>query len=66
MTTLTEGDIAIVEYEGNAADAEYSFVLLKDVDGSTSINFTNKGYIDENGDSAVNDGYFVADDFVWT
>lgn len=66
MTTLTEGDIAIVEYEGFFGDAEYSFVLLTDIDGSTSINFTNRGYIDENSDSGVNDAYYAGGEFLWT
>ncbi len=65
MTTLTEGDIAIVEYQGQFGSPEYSFVLLKDIDSSTSINFTNKGYIDENSNSATNDGYYDGGEFHW-
>ncbi|QRF68045.1 beta strand repeat-containing protein [Ponticoccus alexandrii] len=65
MTTLTVGDIAIVEYQGQYGSAEYSFVLLRDIDASTTINFTNKGYIDENADSPVNDGYYNGGEFHW-
>ncbi|WP_026942309.1 calcium-binding protein [Hellea balneolensis] len=42
-TTLTIGDIAIIQY-GSDGNTEFSFVLLKDIDADTVIKFTDKGY----------------------
>jgi len=42
-TTLTIGDIAIIQY-GSDGDSKFSFVLLKDIDADTVVKFTDKGY----------------------
>ena len=48
MTTLSAGDIAIIGYTGEgqagSADDSFAFVLLRDVDASTVINFTDSEY----------------------
>ena len=42
-TTLTVGDIAIIQYGSDGNDT-FSFVLLEDIDAETVIKFTDKGY----------------------
>jgi len=42
-TTLSIGDLAIIQYGSDTPDT-FTFVLLTDVDADTVINFTDKGY----------------------
>lgn len=42
-TTLVVGDISIIGYSSDAPD-EFSFVLWTDVDATTTINFTDRGW----------------------
>jgi hypothetical protein len=43
VTTLTPGDIAIVHATSNGPDT-FTFVLLRDIDAGTVINFTDNGW----------------------
>ncbi len=47
-TTLTRGDIAIIQYssdgDGDTVNETFAFVLLADVDATTTINFTDSGF----------------------
>ena len=43
MTVLTPGDIAIIHASADGAD-QFSFVLLRDIDAGTVINFTDNGW----------------------
>jgi len=45
MTTLNLGDLALIGYSSDTAGKSFAFVLLRDVDGSTSINFTDNGWL---------------------
>jgi hypothetical protein len=44
-TTLTQGDIAFIGFNLDGID-DYAFILLKDVDASTTINFSDCGWTD--------------------
>lgn len=46
-TTLTAGDIAFVEFNTDGAKS-FAFVLLRDVEAGTVINFTDNGWTMEN------------------
>ena len=46
-TTLTAGDIAIIGFNFDNND-EFSFVLLRDIESGTAINFTDKGWLSTN------------------
>ena len=43
MTVLTQGDIAIIHASADGAD-QFSFVLQRDIDAGTVINFTDNGW----------------------
>ncbi|HYC27509.1 MAG TPA: hypothetical protein VEB42_01820, partial [Chitinophagaceae bacterium] len=44
QTTLTAGDIAFVGYNADAVYDDFTFVLLKNISASTTINFTDFGW----------------------
>jgi hypothetical protein len=49
QTTLLAGDIAFSGYSSNnAANDEFSFVLLKNITSGTAINFTDNGWLNTN------------------
>ncbi|MFT7614908.1 MAG: hypothetical protein ACI9J3_003895, partial [Parvicellaceae bacterium] len=52
QTSLTQGDIAFIGMNLDGNDS-YAFILLKDIDGSTTINFTDCGWNDIGGFSCV-------------
>ena len=45
MTTLATGDIALIGYSSDTGGKSFAFVLLRDVDASTAINFTDNGWL---------------------
>ncbi len=47
-TTLNAGDIAFSGYNSTATPDEFSFVLLRNVGPSTTINFTDNGWLSTN------------------
>ena len=63
-TTLTQGDIAIVQFasisSGNTVGDGFSFVLLTDVDPGTVINFTDSGF------NTAGEVTRVENNFEWT
>lgn len=44
QTNLVSGDIAFIAINSNGDTDDFSFVLLRDIDGGTSINFTDNGW----------------------
>jgi VCBS repeat-containing protein len=45
MTTLASGDVALIGYSSDTAGKSFAFVLLKDVDATTTVNFTDNGWL---------------------
>src|SRR5258707_11596708 len=45
MTTLTPGDLALIGYSSDTGGKSFAFVLLKDVDATTTVNFTDNGWL---------------------
>lgn len=45
MTTLAIGDLAIIGYSSDTGGKSFAFVLLRDVDAGTAINFTDNGWL---------------------
>ncbi|HKY74585.1 MAG TPA: Calx-beta domain-containing protein, partial [Acidimicrobiia bacterium] len=45
MTDLTPGDLALIGYSSDTGGKSFAFVLLRDVDASTTINFTDNGWL---------------------
>ena len=45
MTTLAAGDLALIGYSSDTAGKSFAFVLLKDVDATTTVNFTDNGWL---------------------
>ncbi|MBI1197191.1 MAG: hypothetical protein GC203_04945, partial [Phenylobacterium sp.] len=45
MTTLSPGDLALIGYAADTGGKSFAFVLLRDVDASTTINFTDSGWL---------------------
>jgi hypothetical protein len=45
MTTLAAGDLALIGYSSDTAGKSFAFVLLKDVDATTTVNFTDDGWL---------------------
>lgn len=54
-TTLTQGDIAFICMNLDNTDS-YTFILLKDIDGTTTINFTDCGWVDGSSSFICNNG----------
>jgi hypothetical protein len=52
QTVLGPGDIAFIGFNLDGLD-DYAFILLKDIDGATTINFTDCGWNDLGGFSCV-------------
>src|SRR5262245_11116455 len=48
MTLLSPGDLAIVGYNSDGPDS-FTFVLLRDVDAGTIVNFTDNGWLASGG-----------------
>ena len=55
QTNLTQGDIAFIGFNLDGDD-EYVFILLKNVDASTTINFTDCGWDDGSSAFVCNTG----------
>lgn len=55
QTPLTQGDIAFVGMNLDGVD-DYAFMLLKDIDASTTINFTDCGWTDGTSSFVCNNG----------
>ena len=55
QTTLTAGDIAITGFNADNPD-EFTFVLLTDVDATTTIKFTDEGWLALGGFRGVGEG----------
>jgi len=51
QTTLTQGDIAFIGHNLDGVDA-FAFILLKDIDATTTISFTDCGWNDGTGFSS--------------
>ncbi len=54
-TTLTQGDIAFIGTNSDGSD-DYAFILLKTIDASTTINFTDCGWVDGTASFICNSG----------
>ena len=63
QTSLNPGDIAFLGWNLDGAD-DYTFILLKDVDASTQINFTDCGWTDGTSSFVCNTG--DANGWTWT
>ena len=63
QTSLTQGDIAFIGTNSDGSD-DYAFILLKDVDASTTINFTDCGWVDGTASFVCNAG--DANGWTWT
>ena len=61
QTALSQGDIAFVGFNLDGID-DYAFILLKDIDAATTINFTDCGWSDGAGSFICN----VGDANAWT
>lgn len=45
MTVLNPGDLALIGYSSDTGGKSFAFVLLRDVDASTAISFTDNGWL---------------------
>jgi len=49
MSILNPGDLALIGYSSDTAGKSFAFVLLRDVDAATTINFTDNGWLSAGG-----------------
>ena len=49
MSILNPGDMALIGYASDTAGKSFAFVLLRDVDAATTLNFTDNGWLTAGG-----------------